>query len=182
MRHFPEYILKDLRAIVPRFAVSWHRWEDNEGVCPLIGLPFEREKQPDGSFLCTCSIHPAGKQQWIAEKNEVSDGRFILFEENQGRELKLFDLVYHEGTPIDPIQNGTLIVTEVVKRIDMWKEAEREILSREKKAAERAATAAPFEEKIQDAAADSFRRGEGFAQVQVPGFRETKSGILVPGD
>lgn len=177
---FPAYILKDLRAIVPKFVVSWHRWEDAEGVCPLIGLPFERIAQEDGSVQCCCYTHPAGPQKWTITKEEATRGRFIIFEENNGRQDKLFDIVYHDCSPIDPVTNGRMIYEEVAQRIGVWKEAEAEVLSREKKAAERAAMAQPFEEKVQDAAADSFRRGEGYSQVQVPGYKTTPSGIIVP--
>lgn len=177
---FPQHILNDIRAIVPKFTVSWHRWEDSEGVCPLIGLPFERVKREDGSYLCTCSIHPMGKQQWVIDAKDAPEGRFILFEENNGHEVKLFDIVYHDCSPIDPVQNRRIIVKEVAGRIGMWREAEKEILSREKKQREREMAAAPFEERVSDAAADAFRRGEGFSQVSVPGLVKTKSGIIVP--
>lgn len=181
MREFPEWLLKDLRALAPVFSVSWHRWEDAEGVCPLIGMPFTREVQPDGMVEFVVSVGQGGRYSWTEKPSDVSEGRFVIFETNQGRLCKLFDLVYHDGTPIDPVSNGRLIINELGARIGAWREAEAEVLSREKKAKERAENARPFEEAMHDSLADGFRRDNSYAQVSVPaGFTKTDGGIIVP--
>lgn len=189
---FPAWLLSDLQAVLARVRISWEPWDDMESLLPVFGKHYERGVDTEGKVWWRQFSKGAGEPPvWeLVPPDNLNEGRFVLSEEFEGRNIKKFDLIYPAtksgelmGYPcrlVNPEYEAGLIKEAFHMRFDV----EQTVLSkireqREKEERDVHLMALAELRPAMEAASDAL--GHSGNRVVVPqGFQEHTSGLLIP--
>lgn len=186
---FPAWLLADLQSVLSRVRITWERWEDMESLLPLFGKHYERGIDTEGVVWWRQFSKGTEPASWeLVPDENLSEGRWVLSEEFEGRLIKKFDLVYPatksgtlEGHPcknVNPQYESNLVKEAFMVRFDV----ESTVLSKIREEREKQEREAKLlaQATIRDAIEQSIQGADPSRAVVPAGFQQHGSGLLIP--
>lgn len=189
---FPAWLLAELQSVLARVRITWEPWDDMESLLPVFGKHYERGVDTEGKVWWRQFSKASGEPPvWeLVPPDCLNEGRYVLSENFEGRNVKKFDLIYPatksgelEGHPcklINPEFESGLIKEAFHVRFDV----EQKVLARIREQREKEAREATL---LAQAAlrpeVEAAIQGPDPSRVVVPkGFQQHSSGLLIPNN